>query len=210
MAIGITFLEQYEPLPRNSFCLIDKTGNIILTYAKVHTCVFGDECKLTAGEDFHVAELETAQGSVKVGAMICFDREFPESARILMLKGAEIIVVPNACPIGINRFAQLRSRAYENMVAVVMSNYPKGLSDCNGRSCAFDGIAYDSEAGERDMLVVQAGEHEGIFMAELPINKLREYRSTEVLGNAYRHPSKYIQLVDNHVEEPFIRDGHTT
>lgn len=210
MAIGITFLEQYEPLPRNTFCLIDKTGNIILTYAKVHTCVFGDECKLTAGEDFRVAELRTSQGTIKVGAMICFDREFPESARILMLKGAEIILVPNACPIGINRFAQLRSRAYENMVAVAMSNYPKGLFDCNGRSCVFDGIAYDSEAGERDMLVVQAGEHEGIFMTELPINKLREYRSTEVLGNAYRHPSKYIQLVENHVEEPFIRDDYTT
>lgn len=210
MAIGITFLEQYEPLPRNSFCLIDKTGNIILTYAKVHTCVFGDECKLTAGEDFHVAELETAQGCVKVGAMICFDREFPESARILMLKGAEIILVPNACPIGINRFAQLRSRAYENMVAVAMSNYPKGLLDCNGHSCAFDGIAYDSETCERDMLVIQAGEHEGIFMAELPINKLKGYRNTEVLGNAYRHPSKYNLLVENHIEEPFIRDDYTT
>lgn len=211
MAIGITFLEQYEPLPRNTFCLIDKTGNIILTYAKVHTCVFGDECKLTAGEDFRAAELRTSQGTIKVGAMICFDREFPESARILMLKGAEIILVPNACPIGINRFAQLRSRAYENMVAVAMSNYPKGLFDCNGRSCVFDGIAYDSEAGERDMLVVQAKEHEeGIFMAELPIDKLREYRNTEVLGNAYRHPSKYIQLVENHIEEPFIRDDYTT
>jgi len=209
MAIGITFLEQYKPLPRNTFCLIDKKGNIILTYAKVHTCVFGDECKLAAGENFHVAELKTSQGTVKVGAMICFDREFPESARILMLKGAEIILVPNACPIGINRFAQLRSRAYENMVAVAMSNYPKGQFDCNGHSCVFDGIAYDSEAGERDMLIAQAGEHEDIFMAELPINKLREYRNTEVLGNAYRHPSKYNLLVENHIEEPFIRDDYT-
>lgn len=43
MTIGITFLEQYEPLPRNTFCLIDKNGNIILTYAKVHTCIFGNE-----------------------------------------------------------------------------------------------------------------------------------------------------------------------
>jgi len=27
--------------------------------------------------------------------MICFDREFPESARLLMLNGAEIILTPN-------------------------------------------------------------------------------------------------------------------
>ena len=209
MSIGITILEQYEPLPRNTFCLIDETGNIVLTYAKVHTCVFGDERNLTAGDDFHVAGLKTSQGTVKVGAMICFDREFPESARILMLKGAEIILVPNACPIGINRLAQLRSRAYENMVAVVMTNYPSGLSDCNGASCAFDGIAYNSEeTGERDMLVIQAGEQEGIFMADLPVDKLREYRRTEVLGNAYRHPDKYGQIVENCIEKPFIRDNY--
>ena len=31
-------------------------------------------------------------GGVKLGIMICYDREYPESARILMLKGAEIIL----------------------------------------------------------------------------------------------------------------------
>ena len=97
MAIGITFLEKYEPLPRNTLCLFDRFGNRVLTYAKVHTCDFGDECRLTAGDDFYVADLNTEQGNVKIGAMICYDREFPESARILMLKGAEIILVPNAC-----------------------------------------------------------------------------------------------------------------
>ena len=35
-----------------------------------------------------------------VGAMICYDRGFPESARILMLKGAELILVPNASDLG--------------------------------------------------------------------------------------------------------------
>ncbi len=43
--------------------------------------------RLTAGNDFYVAGLDTAQGNVKIGSMICYDREFPESARILMLKG---------------------------------------------------------------------------------------------------------------------------
>lgn len=27
--------------------------------------------------------------------MICYDREYPESARILMLKGAGVILIPN-------------------------------------------------------------------------------------------------------------------
>ena len=110
MAIGITYLEQYDPSPRNSFSLFDRFGSHLFTYAKVHTCDFGIESQLTPGNDFYTADLNTAAGMVKVGAMICFDREFPESARILMLKGAEIILVPNACPMEINRLTQLRAR----------------------------------------------------------------------------------------------------
>jgi len=165
MAIGITFLEKSDPLPRNTLCLFDRFGNKVLTYAKVHTCDFSDECRLSAGEDFYVTDLDTEQGSVKIGAMICYDREFPESARILMLKGAEIILVPNACPMEINRVSQLRARAYENMVGIATVNYPEGVPDCNGHSTAFDGIAYrPDESGSRDTLIIEAVEREGIFI----------------------------------------------
>jgi predicted amidohydrolase len=63
----------------------------------VHTCDFDDETALTPGDGFPVCELDTAAGPVQVGAMICFDLQFPESARVLMLHGAEIVLVPNAC-----------------------------------------------------------------------------------------------------------------
>ena len=209
MAIGITFLEQYEPLPRNTLCLIDRFGNIVLTYAKVHTCDFGDECRLTPGEDFYVVNLNTAQGYVKVGAMICYDREFPESARILMLKGAEIVLVPNACPIEINRFSQLRTRAYENMFGIATANYPQNKLDCNGHSCAFDGIAYHpSGEGSRDMLILEGGKDEEVCIINFPIEKLREYRACEVHGNAYRHPQKYKLLIEESIKEPFIRSDY--
>lgn len=209
MAIGITFLEKHEPLPRNTLSLFDRFGNNILTYAKVHTCDFGEECRLTAGDDFYVAHLDTMQGNVKIGAMICYDREFPESARILMLKGAEIILVPNACPMEINRLSQLRARAYENMVGISTVNYPKGQPDCNGHSSAFDGIAYrPSDSGSRDTLIIEADEREDIYMADFPIDEIREYRSREVHGNAYRHPQKYGLLVSDRIEEPFIRNDY--
>lgn len=206
MAIGITFLESFEPLPRNSVCLIDRFGQAAYTYSKVHTCDFGDECRLTPGEDFYVADIDTAKGTVKVGSMICYDREFPESARILMLKGAEIILVPNACPMEINRLSQLRARAYENMTGIATVNYPDGHPDCNGHSTAFDGIAYAlGEEKSRDMLIAEAGCGECILFAEFPIDKMREYRSREVHGNAYRRPGKYGILLSEEVKEPFVR-----
>ncbi len=206
MAIAVTFLESHEPLPRNTVVLFDRHGKRVLTYAKVHTCDFGEECRLTAGEEFFVAELDTACGPVRVGAMICYDREFPESARILMLKGAEIVLVPNACPMEINRLSQLRGRAYENMFGIATCNYPDGQPDCNGHSTAFDGVAYLPDMpGSRDTCILETGSEEGVYTAAFDLDMLREYRKDEVHGNAYRHPQKYHILVEEQVLEPFIR-----
>ena len=211
MATGITYLEKWENLPRNTVSIIDYLGNCVLTYAKVHTCDFDVERFLTAGDDFYVTELNTKNGSIKIGAMICFDREFPESARILMLKGAEIVLVPNACPIEINRKDQLRTRAFENMIGIAMANYAYGKPDCNGHSLAYDGIAYGEISPNnfeaRDTLIIEADETEGIYMAEFDIEKIREYRKKEVWGNAYRKPKKYSLLISEKIEEPFIRSN---
>lgn len=209
MAIGITFLEEYEGGFRNSMVLFDRFGQRKITYAKVHTCDFDVERNLTPGEDFCVAILDTDCGEVKVGAMICYDREFPESARILMLKGAELILVPNACPMEINRLSQLRARAYENMLAIATCNYPDSVPDCNGGSSVFDGVAYLPELdGSRDMCVLQADGAEGVCLAELDLEQLRRYRESEVHGNAYRHPQKYGLLLAEKIEPPFVRSNY--
>lgn len=208
MAVGVTLLEKYENAPRNSLVLFDRFGERKFVYAKVHTCEFDVERHLTPGEDFYVTALDTACGEVKVGAMICFDREFPESARILMLKGAELILVPNACPMEINRLSQLRARAYENMTAIATCNYPDTVPDCNGASTVFDGVAYLPDAeGSRDTCILQADGQEGIYIAELDLKQLRSYREKEVHANAYRHPKKYGLLTDTKILEPFVRNN---
>ncbi len=209
MAIAVTLLEKTAGGPRNSMVLFDRFGERKFTYAKVHTCEFGVERALTPGEDFYVTDLDTAQGMVKVGGMICYDREFPESARILMLKGAELILVPNACPMEVNRLSQLRARAFENMLAIATCNYPAAVPDCNGGSSVFDGVAYLPElSGSRDTCILQAEEQEGIFLAELDLERLRAYRAREVHGNAYRRPQKYQLLTDRRIEAPFLRKDY--
>ena len=206
IAIGITFLETSEPLPKNTIMLFDCHGKLALKYSKVHTCDFGEEARLSAGDDFYVADIETGIGNVKIGSMICFDREFPESARILMVKGAEVVLAPNACPMEINRLAALRTRAYENMIAIATCNYPAGHPDCNGHSSVFDGVAWlKDEEGSRDMCVLNAPGGEGIYIGKIDMKMLREYRATEVMGNAYRHPGKYKIITECGIEKPFVR-----
>ncbi len=202
MAIGITLLEAHEPKPLNSVIFFDRTGKEILHYSKVHICAFSDENVLSEGEDFYTADLDFGRGTVKFGSMICFDREFPESARILMLKGAELILAPNACPMEINRLSALRTRAYENMLAVATCNYPKGQPDCNGHSTLFDGVAWvRDEEGSRDMCVFEAPEEPGVYVATLDLDKLRTHRSGDIMGDKYRHPGKYGILSDPEVKD---------
>lgn len=208
VAIGITLLEKYKNNPKNTLVLFDRFGERKFVYSKVHTCDFDVERNLTPGDDFYVTDLNTEKGNIKVGAMICYDREFPESARILMLDGAELILVPNACPMEINRLSQLRGRAYENMLAIATCNYPIDVPDCNGNSSVFDGVVYVPYLeGSRDTCIFQAPEEEGIYIAELDVNQLREYRNNEVHGNCYRRPDKYYKLISDKIEYPFKRSN---
>jgi predicted amidohydrolase len=200
MAIAVTLLEQHEPKPRNTVCLFDRHGKLQYRYSKVHICDFGeadDEGVLDAGDAFFVADLDTKEGIIKVGSMICYEREFPESARILMLKGAELLLVPNACPMELNRLAQLRGRAYENMLAIATCNYPAPHPDCNGHSTLFDGVVYLPElSGSRDTCVFEAEEGEGVYTAELDVDMLRKYRLCEVWGVKNRRPELYGEISD--------------
>ncbi len=195
MAIGLTLLERWEPAPRNTILVIDRHGDTILRYAKVHTCdFFPMEASCTPGDGFHVATLDTSSGPVELGAMICYDREHPESARILMLKGAEIVLTPNACTLQSLRIGQFRARAWENAMGVAMTNYAAGHPYCNGHS-----VAFDAEGN----LLVQAGADEGIFLARFDLDALRSYRERTFFGNAFRRPHKYELLESAGSAAPF-------
>ena len=203
MAIALTYLEQWPDAPRNSVSMIDRHGDIVMTYAKVHTCDFDKEAACTPGEDFYVCTLDTKNGAVQVGLMICYDREFPESARILMLKGAEIILTPNACLLGHARIDQFKTRAFENMVGVAMTNY--AAPQQNGHSLAFNAVFYDKDEEPVDPLIVEAGEEEGVYLADFNMEEIRSYRERETWGNAFRKPHIYAPLVSPEVSPPFIR-----
>ncbi|EPA8843802.1 carbon-nitrogen hydrolase family protein [Listeria monocytogenes] len=202
LQIGIcaTYLSKTEQKIQNTAIIIDRKGEIILDYAKVHMCDFSLEILLQSGEEFKVCEFD----GIKLGVMICYDREFPESARVLMLKGAEIILVPNACDINPARLNQLNSRAFENMVGVAMANYP---GEKWGRSTAFSPIVFDGNGDYRDNTIIETDDvSEGIFIAEFNLDEIRTYRENETWGNAYRKPHTYTDLISLDVEAPFKRN----
>lgn len=172
---------------------------MLLKYSKVHTCDFADESCLESGTAF---EVRTFHG-IRIGIMICYDREYPESARILMMKGAEIILVPNDCGAMQPRLCALSTRAYENMVGVAMAN-PNGENA--GNSCAFSPICWDKNGNCVDnVLLMTDAVTEGLFYAEFDMDAIRSYRENEMMGNTFRKVKAYDLLLSDKIEYPFIR-----
>lgn len=198
MAIALTYLARLTGLPGNAVALIDRHGEIRFTYSKVHTCCYEvPEVACEPGGTFHVCDLDTRAGPVKVGAMICYDREFPESARLLMLQGAELILTPNACSLteyDSIRIHQFRARAFENMVAAAMTNYPAPDHDGHSIACGPDGA-----------VIAEAGADEGMTVATFDLDAIRDWRATRYWGDAFRRPSVYAPLCDPAVAAPFVR-----
>ena len=201
MGVVLTSFTKGERKPQNTAFVISKQGNILMKYSKVHTCDFADEKEVEEGKEFKVCNFD----GVKIGIMICYDREYPESARILMMKGAEIILVPNDCGSMKPRLQALSTRAYENMVGIAMAN-PNGVNA--GCSCAYSPICWDENGECVDNTILVADDcSEGIFYAEFDMDKIREYRGREMMGNTFRKVGAYAELLNPAIHEPFIREG---
>lgn len=202
LEIGLvaTALTKGKSIPQNSAFVIGKDGKILMKYSKVHTCDFADEKMLESGDEFKVCNFD----GVKIGIMICYDREYPESARILMLKGAEIILVPNDCGSMYPRLQALSTRAYENMCGITMAN-PNGKNA--GNSCAYSPICWDSNGKCVDnTLLLADAETEGLFYAEFDMDAIRKYREHEMMGNTFRKVRAYSELLNDEIQYPFIRE----
>lgn len=158
---------------------------------------------LESGKDFYTNELDYGRGKVKIGAMICYDRDFPESARILMLQGSEIIVCPNACFMNKIRLDELKVRAYENMVGIVTVNY----ANMGGKSSAFSPIVRDLEKNELDNTITILDNKERIEVIEFNLTDIRKYRKRETLGNTYRKVYAYNKLTESTIEEPLTGEN---
>ncbi|MEW6236573.1 MAG: carbon-nitrogen hydrolase family protein [Candidatus Omnitrophota bacterium] len=114
------FLERRDGLLFNTAVLIDPDGDIIGRYSKTH---FAQGYEINPdfyrpGSDYPV--FDTPFG--KAGILICYDRQPPEPARILALKGAQILFLPSYGSYDAGEgwnTALLRTRAYENRFPLI-------------------------------------------------------------------------------------------
>lgn len=111
----------------NTVLLISPDGEIIGKYRKTHLTYKELSDGIIPGDELKVFDLPFG----KVGILICWDQWFPDTARVLVKKGAEIIFVSTAG----DPECIYRARAYENGVHLVVSGT---TNDDNMRSFILD------------------------------------------------------------------------
>jgi predicted amidohydrolase len=119
--IVVSLYERDGPVVYNACVLLGPDGRLIGKYRKVCLPHGEIEAGVAPGSDYPV--FDTRFG--KVGLMVCYDGFFPEVARELTNRGAEVIAWPVW---GCNPLLA-RARACENHVYVVSSTYTDAKSD---------------------------------------------------------------------------------
>lgn len=106
--------------PYNAIVMIDRDGSVAGIQAKTH--FFGGEEKMF-DPGRKLAAFDTSFG--RMGILVCYDGEFPETARTLALDGAKLICMcaANMTPYEDYHFVYMRARAMENCAYTLYCNY---------------------------------------------------------------------------------------
>ncbi len=117
--VAVGFAERDGDRLFNS-CLVIRPGDAeTRVYRKTHLFYKERLCFDVGDTGFFV--VEDVERDVRVGPMICYDWRFPESARVLTLLGADLIVSPSNLVTDAWRIV-MPARAIENKVYVAVAN----------------------------------------------------------------------------------------
>ncbi len=120
IAILYGYPEAADGLFWNSAQLFDRKGGGRGNYRKVHLAPGFERDLFAAGDSFTVMTL----GELSIGALICYDVEFPEAARAEALQGADVIAVLSATSDRHPEVSRIMvpARAAENQLFVAFAN----------------------------------------------------------------------------------------
>lgn len=176
--------------------MIDRNGNNIGSQRKIHIPYMEMDDGVSAGTESRVFDLDIG----KVGVMICFDNYFPETARLLQLLGAQLIIYPLY---GDNIWGgwelKMRARAVDYSLYVASCQLADPL-----------GAAYTGLVDPHGDIICRLKERDSWQTIEIdPSNRVRTYTSGGTQTYEYireyllkaRNPEAYSKILE-YVETP--------
>ena len=200
VVLPVSFFERDNNVYYNSLVVVDSDGNVVSHYRKSHIPDgpgYQEKYYFSPGDTGFVVS-KTSFGSIGVG--ICWDQWFPETARALVLQGAEILFYPTA--IGSEPVTGLKSRdhwqramqghAAANMVPLVASNR---IGVEQGEACALEFYGSSFIADQTGAIVEEASEvDEEILLYEFDLGAISGERTSWGLFRD-RRPDLYGSII---------------
>lgn len=184
VVIPISFFEKDGPRYYNSIAIADTDGEILGVYRKSHIPDgpgYQEKYYFRPG-DTGFKVWNTKFGTIGVG--ICWDQWYPETARAMVLQGAEVLFYPTA--IGSEPYdaaldthkqwqRAMQGHAVSNAVPIVAANRT-GLEDNDGVQQKFYGHSFIAD--HRGELVEKFGaKDEGVLVQTFDLTMIEGYRA---------------------------------
>jgi beta-ureidopropionase len=192
----VPWYEEEQPgVYYNTACVIERDGTIAGKYRKTHIphvgpC-FWEKFYFKPG-NLGYPVFDTSVG--RIGLIICYDRHFPEVARELGIKGAEIVFNPSATVESLSRYLwelEQPAHAVANGFWMAASNRVGVEAPLN--PAKFYGSSYF--CSPRGKIIAQASDSEDeVLVADLDLDEIREVRNTWQFFRD-RRPETYGELV---------------
>ena len=162
----------------NTAAVIDADGKYLGRYRKKHipqVAGFWEKFFFKPGNEGYPV-FQTAFG--KVGVYICYDRHFPEGARLLGLNGAEIVFNPSATVAGLSQYLwKLEQPAHAVANGYFMGNINRVGTEAPWNIGKFYGTSYFVDP--RGQIVAEASEDDDeLVVADLDFDLIAEVRNT--------------------------------
>ncbi len=198
MVLIVPFFEEAQTgVYYNAAVVIEADGTVVGKYRKTHLphvgpC-FWEKFYFKPG-NLGYPVFETSAG--KIGLIICYDRHFPEVARALGLKGAELVFNPSATVESLSRYLwELEQPAH----AVANGFWIAAINRVGVESPLSEARFYGSSyfCDPRGRIVAQASEYEDeVLVHDVDLNLIREVRNTWQFMRD-RRPETYGELTQH-------------
>ncbi|MTE18149.1 carbon-nitrogen hydrolase [Streptomyces sp. TRM43335] len=190
VAVAYGYPERDGDRVYNSVQLVGTDGDRLANYRKTH--LYGDfeTARFDRGD---VPVVQAVLDGVRVGLLVCYDVEFPETVRAHALAGTELLLVPTALmrPYEIVAETLLPARAFESQLYIAYANRC-GTEGEGGDAVTFTGLS--CLAAPDGTVRARAGAGEDLVVADVDPARLGASRA----GNPYlrdRRPELYASLV---------------
>lgn len=188
--VGSIFERRAAGIYHNTALVFERDGTLAGFYRKMHIPDdpgFYEKYYFTPGDEPGFEPIQTSVG--KLGVMVCWDQWYPEGARLMALKGAEILIYPTA--IGWDKddtdqeqvrqkdawIGVQRGHSIANNLPVIAINRVGYEADPSGQTTGIDFWGHSFITGPQgEFLALAEHQNETLVEAEIDLNRIEEVR----------------------------------